>query len=194
MWTAVPAAAQSDGSSSEQAPAAWDPPQTVETSPTFAAPAAADYGPRFRFGVSGGGGAEFVDGLSAWMVGVDFRIGLQINEMIAIYAQPHLSFGKFGGTGSGLAGTTGTFAVAAMVDLTFSDMFAVAGGFGYGVFNNPSGPMLALRGAFYPLSNRDEVSGRRRALSVGVDLRTVFLGSPYGTGVHLLATVGYEAF
>ena len=210
VWTAVPAAAQTDSGdipdpivAEEYAPPPSEPQPAYAPPPPQAQPVAqpvvtpepvVEDGPRFRFGVAGGGGFEAVDGLRAWMVGFDFRLGLQLNDLIGIYAQPHLSFGSFGGAGSGLAGTTGTFAVAAMIDFTFIDAFSVGGGFGYGVFNNPSGPMLAIHAAAYPVSGRSEYGPRRRGLSVGVDLRTVFLGSPYGTGVHFLATVGYEAF
>ena len=189
----------------QDSPAQADPIQSSEyvVAPAAGAPAPApDYtypsaplvqdGPRFRFGFAGGGGGEFVDGLSAFLVGVDFRLGMQINDMIGVYVQPHMSFGSFGRGASRLAGTTGVFSVAAMVDLTLAERFFAGAGFGYGVINNPSGPMLALRGGFYPVVSRSEVAPRRKALSLSFEFRTTFIG--LGPVVQVMGMIGYEAF
>lgn len=194
LFTAVPVQAQSgEPEPVGQAGA----PSPFATSPTAAPPMtpAVQDGPRFRFGISGGGGGEFVEGLNAWMVGVDARIGLQINDLIGVYVQPHLSFGRFPAAASGgvpLSGSTGTFAFAAMVDFTLNDLLVFGAGAGYGVLNNPSGPMLAARVGAYPIRGRTEGTSRRKGLVVSAEMRAIFTGSI--TGVQAMAMVGYEAY
>lgn len=147
-------------------------------------------GPRFRWGVAGGGGGEFGQGVSFWLVGFDFRLGVQVNDMIGIYVQPHLSAGN--GDDNGAEGTTATFAVAGMVDITLSDLVFFGGGFGYGVLNNPSGPMLALRGGIYPALGRAIDRPRRKALSLSFEFRTHFIDR--GPVVQVMGMVGFESF
>lgn len=161
-----------------------------------AAPAAQD-GARFRGGIALSAGLEsvsddFDNSVSGLMFGVDGRIGLQLNDLLGFYAQPHLSFGSLSSSGAGgVSGATGTFTIAAMAEVTLADRFFVGAGFGYGVLNNPSGPMFQARLGGYPLMGRGE-GARRKGLMVGVDLRTVFVTG--GTGILVLGSVGYEAF
>lgn len=193
LFTALPANAQLDepAAAGQAAPASQAPPMAAEPA---VAPAAQD-GPRFRFGISGGGGGEFIEGLNAWMVGVDARIGLQINDLVGVYVQPHLSFGRFPAAASGgvpLSGSTGTFAFAAMVDFTLNDLIVFGAGAGYGVLNNPSGPMLAARVGAYPIRGRTAGAARRKGLVVSAEMRAIF--TDVGNGVQLMAMVGYEAY
>src|SRR5512134_3701356 len=109
---------------------------------------------RFRRGISGGGGVETGSGFSFTMAGIDGRLGAQISERFGVYAAPHLSFG------SGNGGSTGTFALTFLGDFTFIERLFVAGGGGYGVLNNPSGPVLHFRVGGYPLL--DEEDGLRK--------------------------------
>lgn len=186
LLTAVPVQAQNQ-------PVSLTPHSPV-SSPGSASPAVQD-GPRFRFGIAGGGGGEFVEGLNAWMVGFDARFGVQINDLIGVYVQPHLSFGRFLAAATGsvpLSGFTGTFAVAAMVDFTLNDLLVFGAGAGYGVLNNPSGPMLAARVGAYPLRGRTRGTARRKGLVVSAEMRAIFTGSV--NGVQLMAMVGYEAY
>lgn len=161
-----------------------------------AAPSAPD-STRFRGGIALSGGLELVsddfdNSVSGLMFGVDGRIGVQLNNLLGFYAQPHLSFGSLSSTGAGgLSGLTGTFTVAAMAEVTLADRFFVGAGFGYGVLNNPSGPMLQARVGGYPLMGRGE-GARRKGLMVGIDLRTIFASGL--TGILVLGSVGYEAF
>jgi hypothetical protein len=122
------------------------------------------------------------------MFGVDGRLGVQWSNWLAVYAQPHLTFGSLGGP----SGATGTFSVAGMAEVTLMDRVFAGAGFGYGVFNNPSGAMFQARAGGYPLMGRGANGIRRKGLMVGVDLRTVFLTG--ATGVLVLGSVGYEAF
>jgi hypothetical protein len=151
-------------------------------------------GPRFRSGISLGGGVEKVSVVSGGMFGFDGRLGLQWNDLLGFYVQPHLSFGSLSGDagGIGVTGGTGTFSVAAMGEATFVDRFFVGAGFGYGVLNNPSGPMVQARAGGYLLTSRGEDGVRRKGLMVGVDFRSIFVDG--ATGVLVLASLGYEKY
>jgi hypothetical protein len=151
-----------------------------------APPSATQSGARFRGGISGAGGFETVAGVAGPMFGLDGRLGVQLNDLIAIYAQPHLSFGTLAGL------MTGTFSATALVDLTLADRFFVAAGAGYGVLNNPSGLVIHARAGGYPIMGRGEDGARRKGLMLGVDFRTYLTG--IGTGIQVLGTIGYEAF
>jgi len=158
---------------------------------------AADGG-RFRFGINGTAGLESVSAsgasISGVMYGLDLRLGWQFSHLLAIYAQPHLSFGSLGsGKGSvGVSGFTGTFLGTIMGEATFLDRFFAGAGLGYGVFNNPSGLALDLKAGGYPLMGHGANGIRRKGLMVGLDFRTVFL-SGY-TGLLIMGCVGYESF
>lgn len=149
-------------------------------------------GARFRFGVSAGGGGWFADQFSAGLGGVDVRLGVQINDLIGVYAQPHLSFGV--ASVQKISGATGMFAADVLVDVTLADRFFIAAGGGFGILNNPvgGGPMFRL-GA-YPLMGKGDA--RRKGLMIGADLRLVFLSNA-GQGltvVNPFFSIGYEAF
>jgi hypothetical protein len=61
--------------------------------------------------------------------------------LLAIYAQPHLSFGSISADGGGakVSGFTGTIIGTILGELTLLDRFFVGAGVGYGILNNPSG-------------------------------------------------------
>ena len=126
------------------------------------------------------------------MFGLDVRLGWQFSHLLAIYAQPHLSFGSLGTGVGGVSGFTGTFVGTVMGEATFIDRFFAGAGIGYGVFNNPSGVAIDLRAGGYPLMGVAENGIRRKGLMLGVDFRTVFLDG--ATGVLFMGCVGYEAF
>lgn len=165
--------------------------------PAAAPPAAAvatQSGARFRGGISLATGIEKVSVVSGEMYGLDGRLGVQLNDLLGIYVQPHLSFGSLSGQagGLGITGTTGTFSIAAMGEATFIDRLFAGAGLGYGVLNNPSGPMFQARAGGYLLETRAEDGIRRKGLMAGVDLRTIFVNG--ATGVLVLASIGYEKF
>jgi hypothetical protein len=175
------------------------PAQTPDASPTQtpdASPAAADGG-RFRFGINATGGLESVSdtgaSISGAMFGVDVRLGWQFSHLLAIYAQPHLSFGSLGtGSGSAITGFTGTFITTIMGELTFLDRLYAGAGFGYGVLNNPSGFALDFKAGGYPLMGHGENGIRRKGLNVGIDFRPVFITG--ATGILVMGCIGYESF
>jgi hypothetical protein len=176
------------------APAAAPAPPAASSAPAAEAP---PDGGRFRFGINPTIGMETVSAsgasLSALMYGLDMRLGYQINNLLAVYAQPHLSFGSFDTKGAiPVAGFTGTFVGTVMAEATFIDRLFVGGGLGYGVFNNPSG--LAIEGRFggYPLMGKSSTGPRRKGLMIGGDIRAVFLDG--ATGTMFMGCLGYEAF
>ena len=171
--------------------------QDAAAAPATAAAAAAVApagGLRFRSGISLGGGIEKVSVVSGGMYGLDARFGAQLSDLLGIYMQPHLSFGSLSGQagGAGVSGATGTFSIAAIAEATFMDRLFAGAGLGYGVLNNPSGPMFQARAGGYLLTTRGEDGIRRKGLMAGVDLRTIFVNG--ATGVLVIASIGYEKY
>jgi hypothetical protein len=157
------------------------------------APTNVEGGTRFRWGISGGAGYESVSNVSGPMFGLDARLGVQWNDLLAFYAQPHLSFGALSTSvgGVGVSGSTGTFAMSAMAEATLVDRFFIGLGGGYGLLNNPDGPMFHGRLGGYPLMSKDK-HGVRRGLMLGMDFRTIFISG--ATGLLIMGSIGYEAF
>ena len=187
----------------EAAPAAPPPPAAPPAAPppsasaTMPAPDLDHDGFRMRHGVAFSFGDEIgsgpSSGLSGALGGVDWRIGAQINNNYAVYVDTHLSFGTAHiGAASGV---TGNFAVAAMFERSLFDRFFVAGGGGYGVLNNPSGPLGQLRAGWYPLMSASDTKARRKGLMLGVDARWYFADAmTIGTVTQVSVSAGYEAF
>ncbi len=154
-------------------------------------------GVRFRGAVSLAGGGEFImspggtQSFSGGLGGVDGRMGVQINNLLAVYFQPHLSFGVIR-TASGSGGATGTLAATVLLDVTLAHRFFVGAGAGYGVLNAPNGPVVQLRFGGYPLAVMSDDSPTRRGLMVGADARMYF--TPAGTAVQLMLGLGYEVY
>jgi hypothetical protein len=165
---------------------------TAETSPN-----PADEG-RFRFGINATTGLESVSAsgssISGMMYGLDLRLGWQVDDLLAIYAQSHLSGGSLGTSAGGIeiSGATGTLVATVMGEATLIDRFFAGAGLGYGIFNNPSGLALELRAGGYPLMGHGDDGVRRKALMLGVDFRTVFLDG--ATGTMIMGCLGYESF
>lgn len=191
--------ASAEAAPSEEAPAVEEPAaETTEAAAPVAdatpsgKPNSADGGDgaRFRFGISGGALALFGAGSSFPYGGADLRLGVQVNDMIGVYAQPQLGF--YGGNTAAGFGTGGLVGASAVVDFTFVDRVFVGAGFGYAVLNNPSGPELHFRLGGYPLAGRSSEKVRRKGLMVGADLRFYFLDGATFTLPTL--NLGYEAF
>lgn len=145
-------------------------------------------GGRFRFGINAAGGLESVSPLSGAMFGLDLRLGYQFNDILAVYAQPHLSFGSL--SANGISGLTGTLVGTVLAEATLSDRFFVGAGAGFGVLNNPSGFTLEGRVGAYPFLSRSD--GGRSGLMIGVDVKTVFASE--ATGIVVMGCIGYESF
>jgi hypothetical protein len=192
----IPALAMADTrvATADQAPAAA-PPTTVTAPATTAAPApSSDDGVHFRNGFSLSAGEEFgsgpSSGLSGQLFGADWRIGARIAGDWAVYADTHLSLGtaKIGGTG----GVTGNFAIAALGERALPGRTFVAAGGGYGVLNNPSGPLVQARAGWYIFQHDAPTVSRR--LNVAIDARWYFAGGDVGTVTQIALTLGYDRF
>ncbi|MEP7124695.1 MAG: hypothetical protein ABJE95_27450 [Byssovorax sp.] len=168
---------------------------------------------RFRGGVALEGGALLVPGVfSLGAAGVQGQLGCQINNNWGVYAVPSLDimFGSLGGLNLG---------AAVMVDYTLDDSLT----FGVGpdtdafvAFGGSSSSVSAAGGALYgarlhfgwnPALSHEGTKGRRKALTIGVDVRlmgggaafaTVSSSSSSGGGGTFVAfpmlTIGYNAF
>jgi hypothetical protein len=138
-------------------------------------------------GIESGGDRD----VSATMFGIDWRIGWRINEPISVYLHSHLSFGS-AKEGNGAAGATGTFATALMGEYKLPMRVFVAGGGGYGVLNNPSGPLAAARVGYYPFKTQG--AGKKRRLNISLDYRAFFANQGYGTVSLVALSLGYDRF
>ncbi len=129
--------------------------------------------------------------ISGTMFGVDWRIGWQINEPMGVYVHSHMSFGSVTEAG-GLSGPTGTLATAIMGEYTLPVRAFLAAGVGYGVLNNPNGPVVAARAGYYPLKTNSITKARR--LNVAIDYRSYSVSQGYGRVNQIQFTLGYDRF
>lgn len=170
-----------------------DAPATTAAPAPAAAPApeASASGLRNGFSLSAGqefGGDRMVSGT---MFGADWRIGYRINEPLSIYLHSHLSFGS-AHEGSGASGATGTFAAALIGEYLLPMGLFVGGGGGWGVLNNPNGPLAEARIGFYPM--KADGPGKSRRLNIALDARFYFADQGYGTVNHIALSIGYDRF
>ena len=153
----------------------------------------ASSGPSLRNGFSLSLGQEMGDGppeISGQLYGVDWRIGAKLSDAVAVYLHSHISFGTASvGMSSGV---TGNLAAAVMGEYTFPFRVFVGAGGGYGVLNNPSGPLAELRAGYYPFKNNSDSKVRR--LNVALDARWYFPGAPVNTVTHIALSLGYDRF
>ena len=84
---------------------------------------------RFRFGISGLGGAQLGGGPDLGMGGLALRVGVQLGDWGAIYYQPTGLVGsgvdREGATGDSIAGQMWN---TGMIELTFFDVLQIGGG------------------------------------------------------------------
>jgi hypothetical protein len=151
-------------------------------------------GPRFRNGFSASVGEEVGSGPSAGLTGqlygMDWRIGAQLIQALGLYLDTHVSFGT--AHIGAVSGLTGDLAVALLAEYTIARTVFVAGGGGYGVLNNPSGPLAQVRVGVYPMPFGGP--GKQRHLDLAVDARLYFAGDQIGTVTQVALTLGYDRF
>jgi hypothetical protein len=170
-------------------------------------------GARFRGAVSAEGGAIIVpDAINVGLAGVQGQLGVQINHLVGVYAVPQLDivFGEVGGV---------HLAAAAVVDFSIIDEVSIGVGPEIGVFGAvgaSDGAATAAGGAMYggrlhfgfqPVWGRGEDGIRRKALSIGLDIR--FLAGEAGFArasattaeaavaqfvLSPMLSIGYQAF
>ena len=147
-----------------------------------------------RNGFSLSAGQEFGGDrdISGTMFGVDWRIGYRISQPISIYLHSHLSFGSASEANGAISGLTGTFASTLMGEYMLPMRLFVAGGAGYGVLNNPNGPVVAARVGYYPMSTNS--IGKARRLNVALDYRAYFANQGYGQVNQISLSLGYDRF
>jgi hypothetical protein len=164
----------------------------VPAAAQYATPAPPSDGVRFRGGISLGGGGYFLGGWTLGMVSVDGRLGVQINNLIGVYAQPYFQLGS--GTRGGLTAFTGVAGGALMVDFTLFDRFFLGAGGGGAILNNPAAGELHFRIGGYPVMGRGLNGIRRKGLMLGVDFRLYFVGENVGQIINVIGAIGYEAY
>jgi len=126
------------------------------------------------------------------MITVDGRLGLQINNLIGVYAQPYFQFGT--GTRRNLTGWLGIGGGSVLVDFTLFNRFFVGGGGGGAYLNDVASGELIIRLGGYPLMRHGLFGPRRKGLMLGADLRVYFVeGSAYRL-MSIMGSLGYEAF
>jgi hypothetical protein len=146
-----------------------------------------------RNGFSLSAGQEFGGDrdLTATLFGADWRIGWRINEPLSIYLHSHLSFGS-GKESNGASGATGNFAAALVAEYLLPMRVFIGGGGGFGVLNNPNGPLAEARIGYYPM--KTNAVGKARRLNITLDYRAYFANQGYGMVNHVALSLGYDRF
>lgn len=130
--------------------------------------------------------------ISGQLYGIDWRIGARFTEAISAHVHSHLSLGTASVGGS--SGTTGNFAAALVGEYTLPMRLFFGAGAGYGVLNNPNGPLVEARAGYYPFAHSGP--GKARRLNIALDARWYFVDDA-GTGItvtHLALSLGYDRF
>lgn len=157
-----------------------------------------DHYGRFRWGVSGQVGPMLGD-VSGVVGGVNARLGVQLSELIGIYAQPT----SFAGAAFDVSpddgdASLGLWGMGALCDFTLNDRLYLAagpelfvGGVGQTSIEALGGTAFSMIGRAGVYFGKKELM-RRSAFQLGLDLHLVF-----GEGRTLalpLLTAGYEAY
>lgn len=201
-WTAVAGADNANGLPEEPDTAAAAPATMPSAAPVATVPAIAPaptpgLPSGLRNGFSMSVGQEFgttntnVD-ISGQLYGFDWRIGARLAPVWSVYLQTHLSLGT-ANISNGQEGYTGNLAAAFMGERDLPGRTFVAVGGGYGVLNNPSGPLFAARAGWYPMAHSAGVS---RRLNLALDARFYFVesGGETLTMNHIAVSFGYDRF
>ena len=179
--------------SSASALAGERPPEAPAADASRAKEAAPASGPRLRAGIAAGGGYFWRSGPSFGIGHLDARLGGQLGDVVAIYAQ--LQAGGWGaGGGSGQSFDTGGSVLSgtAIVDFTMGDAFFLGVGAGGGAFRADPTGTLHLRMGGYPIVAHGDDGMRRNGFMIGADLRAYL--SPIAVGISPTLSLGYEAF
>lgn len=203
----APAAAPAQGAQDPAAPAA--PGAAVSPGTPAEAPAkpkTEEESARFRWGISGYGG-PLSGGLSGGAGGIDTRFGAQITNMFGVYAQPMLLLGagaNASATGASASGIA-LYGVGVLGDVTLADLIYLAAGpellFGAmgaasasttgASASGSTGPYLSLA-ARAGLALGSVKPNRRKAFTIGLDLRTVL--NPGDPVITPCLALGYDSF
>jgi hypothetical protein len=197
LWATNLHAQPNDGAPATTAtePVAATPEPAATTAEPVATLASRNIGFRNGFSLSAGqesGTTASGADISGQLYGVDWRIGTGINEAISVYLHSHLSMGT--ASVGGASGATGNFATALVGEYMLPNRLFFGGGAGYGVLNNPSGPLAEVRAGYYPFENSSTAAARR--LNVALDARWYFVddGGTDVTVTHIALSLGYDRF
>lgn len=183
--------------------------QDEEPAEDQAAAATGDFESRFRWGITGGAG-PMVGGYSGFGLGVNARVGMQLSQMLGVYAQPvaMVAVGAQADYDNADVTAAALYGVGALGDITLGDIFFVAagpelllGGVGSsGVVVNPDGSTATVEastGPYFAIAARAGVvlgskkPTRRSGFSIGLDMQVVFAGDAL---ILPLIYLGYERF
>jgi len=166
----------------------------ASSSVALAEPAPAPSTSGLRNGFSLSAGQEFGGDrdISATMFGADWRIGWRVTAPISVYLHSHMSFGSATENSGANSGFTGTLATAIIGEYKLPMGVFAGAGAGFGILNNPNGPMVQARVGYYPF--KTESVGKKRHLNVALDYRAVFANQGYGMVNHVAISIGYDRF
>lgn len=164
---------------------------------------------RFRWGITLGGG-PMVGGYTGFGLGISGRVGMQIDPMFGVYAQPIAlaAIGAQAGFDNAEVTAAGLVGVGVLADITLGDIFFIAagpqvltGGVGSsGVVSNADGTTTTIEastGPFFGVATRAGVvlgskkPTRRSGFSIGVNMPIVFAGEAV---ILPMVFIGYERF
>lgn len=145
-----------------------------------------------RNGFSLSAGQEFggPGNVSATMFGIDWRIGWRFTEAVSVHLDSHMSFGSLKSDYE--TGFTGTLGSAVVGEFKLPMGLFFGGGAGWGVLNNPNGPMVQAGVGYYLFKTREP--GKHRHLNVALDYRGISVGGVYGYVNHVALSIGYDRF
>lgn len=156
---------------------------------------------RFRFGISGVGGAVVASGPDIGMGGAQLRLGVTLGDMIAFYYQPTGLIGALVNRPDGSEAAAGLLWNTAMVELTFADMLQLGVGpsmdFVWGCDNafqneiecDTSDPLFGLHGRTAFVFGGGG-PGQRGGLTLSLDVHPTF----YESDEVALAVIGGLGF
>ncbi|MEZ4392240.1 MAG: hypothetical protein R3A48_14200 [Polyangiales bacterium] len=163
---------------------------------------------RFRYGIDGGAGWQFMDYTSGFNLSASMRLGWQLNDQIAIYYQTDLPIGFVSGRspgGTDVAGASIIWGNAAMFEYTLNDIvsFGIGPSADIGIGSvcggSSSSTCVGAAGTFFGIQSRiafnlmpsaEQSPYRRAGFRVGLGGHTTFMG---GTVVQSLTILlGWE--
>ena len=120
------------------------------------------------------------------------EVSYHLNKAIGVYLHTHLSLGSI--TNNNVSGYTGNFATAITGEYTLPMRVFLGAGAGYGVLNNPSGPLVGFRVGYYPFETTS--AEKKRRLNIALDTRLYFVsaGAESITMKHIAVSIGYDRF
>lgn len=174
------------------------------------APADAAAASRFRWGITGGVGPMY-GGYTGVGFGVDARFGMQLDQMLAVYAQPSafVFVGAAADDDSAEATAGAVYGLGVLGDVTLGDLFFLAAGpellsgaiGSTSTTVNMDGTTASASGAeglFFSVAARtgfvfgSKRPDRRSGFSVGLDMHAVFANGEVAMPVMIF--LGYERF